>query len=143
MEYFVVMENINYGLMGKKLKVYDLKGSKANRFAETKIVGETLLDTNYNLERNGDPLSLRAPPNLDLFQALSSDSRFLSQNEIVDYSLLVVMDVENKVIKVGIIDYLQNYNLTKKTEHLIKKFKNMGKNPTIVKPNIYAQRFFN
>lgn len=143
LEYFVVMENINFGLLGKQLKVYDLKGSKSNRFRDRSTIGQTLLDTNYNLERNGDPLSFKPPQNLDLFQAILNDSKFLARNEIVDYSLLLVMDIENKIIKVGIIDYLQNYNLFKKTEYLLKKFKNLGKNPTIVKPNIYAKRFYN
>lgn len=73
-EYFVVMENINYGLLGKNIKVYDLKGSKSNRFDEEGIIGETLLDTNYNIERNGDPLAFLPPPNLDLFEAISLDS---------------------------------------------------------------------
>lgn len=53
------------------------------------------------------------------------------------------MDIDNKVLKVGIIDYLQNYSLMKKGEYLIKKFKNLGKNPTIVSPDTYANRFFN
>lgn len=137
------MENINHGLLGKNIKVYDLKGSKSNRFDEEGIIGETLLDTNYNLERNGDPLAFLPPPNLDLFEAISLDSQFLAENEIVDYSLLVIMDIDNKVLKVGIIDYLQNFSLMKKGEYLIKKFKNLGKNPTIVSPDTYANRFFN
>lgn len=50
------MENLFYGL-NDDILVYDLKGSESKRW--NKKNGKTLLDTNYLIDRNGEPLPLR------------------------------------------------------------------------------------
>lgn len=50
------MENLFYGL-NEDILVYDLKGSEAKRWNRKN--GKTLLDTNYLIDRNGEPLPLR------------------------------------------------------------------------------------
>lgn len=140
-EYFIIMENLFYGLDSKKCKVFDLKGSKKNRFSKTKVVGQTLLDTNYLLERNGDPLCFLPPSGFDFFNAMENDSIFLKKQQVVDYSLLLIVDEHKKMIRIGIIDYLRKYDLYKRLEELIKRTRYFGENPTIVKPANYAERF--
>lgn len=48
------MENLFFGLKDD-LIVYDLKGSEVNRWNRKNT--KTLLDTNYIIDRNGEPLS--------------------------------------------------------------------------------------
>jgi 1-phosphatidylinositol-3-phosphate 5-kinase len=47
------MENLFFGMEGD-LTVYDLKGSRAKRWQRK--VGKTLLDTNFTIDQNGEPL---------------------------------------------------------------------------------------
>ena len=54
--YFIAMENLFWGLEGE-LTVYDLKGSKAKRWNRKNL--KTLLDTNYIIDRNGEPLPIQ------------------------------------------------------------------------------------
>lgn len=42
-----------------KVKTYDLKGSELNRFKAQVRPETTLPDTNYLVERNGDPVFLK------------------------------------------------------------------------------------
>ncbi len=53
--YYLVMENLYMGMGNiSDLNVYDLKGSETNRW-ETKKK-RVLLDTNFKVDRNGEPL---------------------------------------------------------------------------------------
>lgn len=142
-KYLIIMNNLFYGLEDRasKLKVYDLKGSRKNRLRKENLKGSTLLDTNFDLERNGDLLPLMDHPKLDFFETIESDCNFLKQQEIVDYSLLLILDEERRVVACGIIDYLRKYDLIKRLEHRIKKLQYLGEDPTIVKPEVYATRF--
>lgn len=59
-EYLIVMENIKYG-MNNIDKTYDQKGSELNRLSKVPVIDENwldsvFLDTNYKIDRNGDPL---------------------------------------------------------------------------------------
>lgn len=56
-EYYLVMENLLYGMGdANNLSVYDLKGSETNRW-EKKKKG-VLLDTNFRIDRNAEPIPL-------------------------------------------------------------------------------------
>ena len=48
--------------------------------------------------------------------AIHNDTSFLMRNKKIDYSLLAWIDTERKVIRVGIIDYIQGYTLVKLAE---------------------------
>lgn len=52
--YYIAMENLFYGMDSNNLTVYDLKGSEAKRWKKKR--GKTLLDTNFIIEQNGEPL---------------------------------------------------------------------------------------
>lgn len=141
-KYMILMEGLTYGLSGAdNIKVYDLKGSKMNRFRKTSLKSSTSFDTNYMLDRNGDPIVLQMPQGLDFFEIIDRDVSFLKEKDIVDYSLLAAVDQNNMIVKVGIIDYLIKYDWKKKMEHQLKKIKNFGLDPTIVNPSQYADRF--
>ena len=68
------------------------------------------------------------------------DCYFLSKNYIVDYSLVVMLDLGRKQAYLKIIDYLRNYDLMKNFESKFKKIKS-NKDPTIIQPEDYRKIF--
>lgn len=66
---------------------------------------------------------------------------FLSKCNIVDYSLLTIVDKKRKKVRFGIIDYMQMYSLDKIFEGKFKRIINRGEVPTIVDPDKYKIRF--
>ena len=73
------MENCQYFISNPKNEViiYDLKGSTLNRFSNNIKRNTTRVDTNFKLERNGDPLYLRSEKINDFFDILYRDTFFL------------------------------------------------------------------
>ena len=128
----------------KDFKCYDLKGSKIRRYVQkdSDKVNQVLLDTNFIEDFNSELIILHR--NIDkLFKhALHNDTLFLSNLNIIDYSLFLLINNtnENKVIKFGIIDYIRKYTWDKKLEHISKKVLN-GTDPTIIEPKEYRKRF--
>lgn len=62
----------------------------------------------------------------------------------MDYSLLVGLDSEEKLLVLGIIDYIRTFTFDKKLESLVKQtgfLGGQGKLPTIISPKMYKQRF--
>lgn len=56
-EFYLVMENLYYGMGDPKdLRVYDLKGSETNRWE--KKLNKVLLDTNFIVDRNAEPIPI-------------------------------------------------------------------------------------
>jgi len=135
--YFIAMENLFFGT-SNSLKVYDLKGSTLNRYAGRGA--KTVLDTDFEVNRNGEPLPLKHDQFEFFDRAMRNDSEFLARLKVVDYSLLVLIDDANKILRMGIIDYLRIYDLEKQLEYMGKKFIK-GKTPTIVTPEFYKDRF--
>jgi hypothetical protein len=174
--YLIYMENIYYGMLKEinnynfnsfdsNIMVYDLKGSKLNRYVQAKMrkPGRVLLDTNFLEDFNGEPLFLDFNAFQILQKALRNDSQFLKDEGIIDYSLLILFEYDNnniyyknlikeekkdcleknnfKVIRLGIIDYLRKYTWDKQIESYSKKFIHGFTNPTIINPESYCERF--
>ena len=138
--YFIAMENLFFGIHPSP-KVYDLKGSELNRFISKVSEGnQTLLDTNYRVDRNGEPLPLKAENYDFIDKAIKNDSDFLSTLRVVDYSLLLLIDEERSFVRMGVIDYLRLYDFEKHLEHMGKKIIK-GTTPTITTPEDYKERF--
>ena len=174
--YIVIMQNTCLYEHKKRL-VFDLKGSTVGRKTqvETKFwkegmncdkvlkdinFGEIQADLKRQLFKCGDEKKL------DILDILKRDSMFLSKRNIMDYSLLLVIEdfaqasplmslnvtnsqenyeTRNKVglQHLGIIDYLQDFDFSKKTETCWKS-RVLGKSKSklsSVHPNIYQARF--
>lgn len=167
--YVILMENVFYGkdevskLNG--IRAYDLKGSKSNRYILRKDIkpNQVLPDTNFKEDFNGEPITLERNMAELMKAAVHNDSLILSKMNVVDYSLLLIID-ENcgmklddkasseslanlpyfniKSIRVGIIDYVRKYTWDKQLEHVGKIIINRGLQvPTIVNPVNYKERF--
>ena len=163
--YLIYMENIYYNILTKNnfynfntpesnLRVYDLKGSKINRYIRIKErkKGKILLDTNFLEDMEGEPLFLDFDNYKILKKALINDCIFLKKEGIIDYSLLIIFEIgdikeknenkfEIKKIRMGIIDYLRKYTWDKQIESYGKKIIYGFSNPTIINPEKYCERF--
>lgn len=139
---YTVMENLTYFVAdpGNKVFKYDLKGSERSRFSQFVLPGKTLMDTNFKIERNGDPISIEIGKTQKFWETLNRDSLFLSQHNIVDYSLFLILDVTDNCCIIKIIDFLREYDLIKIAENQVKLMTDK-KAPTIVKPADYRSRF--
>ncbi len=116
------MDNLYDGLDTEtgNLKSYDLKGSKRNRFVSHPKENTTLWDTNFKIDRNGEPIAVKAKHKDFMNFAIHNDTIFLSRLRIIDYSLFVIIDKKNRILRLGIIDYLREYTFDKVIESLAK-----------------------
>lgn len=141
---YIVMENLYLGTEPEKIRCYDLKGSEKKRWNESISKKTSVgMDTNFRLERNSEFISLEKDALYNFHEMVERDSMFLAKNNIVDYSLLVILGTSEKFCRFGIIDYFRKYTLDKQIEHYYKKINNFGELPTICKPDIYQTRFIN
>jgi len=141
----ILMENLTCGINPKmsSLMKYDLKGSMSRRYVLTKgNNARTRLDTNLLEDQNSKPICMEYTMNRLMQIAIHNDTSFLSRHEKIDYSFLVWVDHETRLIRVGIIDYIQYFSLEKFLESKIKKhLLTTGKAPTILDPASYKIRF--
>jgi len=72
--------------------------------------------------------------------AIANDSLYLTKHSIIDYSMFVIINPVTKTVRVGIIDYIQQYTLEKELESFLKQ-KISNEDPTIIPPESYKQRF--
>lgn len=94
---------------------YDLKGSEVNRFVANKDA-KVQLDSNFLLEMNGRPIALHPKLANWLHISINNDSLSLAKSNIIDYSLLAVVNKKDKWIRFGIIDFLQMYTVLRTLE---------------------------
>lgn len=77
--------------------------------------------------------------------ALYNDSLFLTDMNVMDYSLIVVLDAKRNELVIGIIDYLRTYTWDKRVESFVKETAILGGGgkgePTIITPRQYRMRF--
>lgn len=72
------------------------------------------------LDTKSRPIALKNVYYKILMICINNDSLFFSRSNIVDYSLLVIIDKEKKTIRFGIIDYIQQYTMEKMVESKFK-----------------------
>lgn len=101
--YMLVMENLFYDREPNRR--YDLKGSMRNRKIEsTGERDEVLLDENLvDIIYSETPIFVREHTKKLLKASVWNDTLFLSQNNVMDYSLMAGFDDANHEIIVGII----------------------------------------
>ncbi|KAF9387823.1 1-phosphatidylinositol-3-phosphate 5-kinase [Podila verticillata] len=135
----LVMENLFYDR--KNLQIYDLKGSRRNRFVQPSgKENEVLLDENFIEFMSESPFFIREHAKLQLSESLANDSLFLQQFNIMDYSLLVAVGDQKQELVVGIVDFIRPFTWDKKLESWVKDAVG-SKEPTIVSPAQYRKRF--
>ncbi|RLU26367.1 hypothetical protein DMN91_000161 [Ooceraea biroi] len=142
----LVMENLFYNrtITDK----FDLKGSVRNRLVnpdDTCHEGDlVLLDENLLNMSCDSPLYIRSHSKAVLNRAIEQDTKFLADNSVMDYSLLVGLEPSSDELVLGIIDYIRTFTWDKKLETMVKKsgiLGGQGKLPTIISPEEYRARF--
>jgi 1-phosphatidylinositol-3-phosphate 5-kinase len=134
------MENLFY--QRKISRRFDLKGSDRNRWVHTDDpTNVVLLDENLLQSLRQSPFYIRPECKQRLTTAIDNDSTFLSSHSVMDYSLLVGIDQDQKRLVVGVIDYIRPYTWDKRIEMVVKSVGSHGKMPTIVSPDLYRERF--
>ena len=141
---FVVMENLLYGRHVDK--IFDLKGSTRHRLVhETGRPHEVLLDENLLHYAQTSPVLVREHSKRILRAALYNDTLFLTEMNVMDYSLIVALDATRGEMVMGIIDYLRTYTWDKRVESFVKETAILGGGgrgePTIITPRQYRMRF--
>ncbi|OCK86087.1 hypothetical protein K432DRAFT_421271 [Lepidopterella palustris CBS 459.81] len=137
--FMLVMENLFYDREPNRR--FDLKGSMRNRkIQSTGERDEVLLDENLvDIIYSETPIFVREHTKKLLKASVWNDTLFLSQQNVMDYSLMAGFDDRRREIVVGIIDCIRTYTWDKKLESWIK---DRGKNkPTITSPKDYRNRF--
>eukprot|EP00817_Percolomonadidae_sp_ATCC50343_P007771 CAMPEP_0117432708 /NCGR_PEP_ID=MMETSP0758-20121206/12147_1 /TAXON_ID=63605 /ORGANISM="Percolomonas cosmopolitus, Strain AE-1 (ATCC 50343)" /LENGTH=384 /DNA_ID=CAMNT_0005222797 /DNA_START=1522 /DNA_END=2672 /DNA_ORIENTATION=+ len=137
---YIVMENLTYNRYVNV--VYDLKGSERNRFQ--KNISATQLDENLrkHMYEGSRSLHVTEHDKDEFTDSINSDTHFLSELEIMDYSLLVCVDDESCSLYVGIIDYVRQYTVDKQFETWVKSsIIPQNKAPTVILPQYYRNRF--
>ena len=92
-------------------------------------------------DKNGRPIVIEKLGADLLHISINNDSQMLASTNIIDYSLLTVINEKKKKIRFGIIDYLQMYTIQRLLETHLKKAINLGTRPTIIEPKAYRERF--
>ncbi|KAL1343515.1 hypothetical protein HN51_029888 [Arachis hypogaea] len=138
----MVMENLTYNC--NITRQYDLKGALYARFnTATDGAGDVLLDQNFVNDMNSSPLYVSHKAKRFLQRAVWNDTTFLNSVNVMDYSLLVGVDSQKRVLVCGIIDYLRQYTWDKHLETWMKSSLVVPKNvlPTVISPREYKKRF--
>jgi 1-phosphatidylinositol-3-phosphate 5-kinase len=90
------------------------------------------------------PLFVREYDKKLLKASLWNDTLFLAKMNVMDYSLVIGIDDESKLLTVGIIDCIRTFTWDKKLESWVKEKGFVGggtKEPTVVTPRQYKNRF--
>ena len=165
LRYFLVMENLWHGVRVHRNMRFDIKGKTRaqapSKFDDTAVKAadgskasdaasgaaapsksKVLLDDDFFAFTGGGPLLLPSEAHQAIADALSNDTQYLAESNIVDYSLLVGVDPERHIIVVGIIDYLRQFDLVKQVEMNIKMAASYATNAevTIQPPRKYQER---
>ena len=105
----------------------------------------TLLDGDFLESTNGRPMPMTDRGNAVFQMSILNDTLFLSIINVLDYSILVGVDEENRELVVGIIDFMRQYDILKQMERVGKSLPMVvgSEAPTIIQPPLYKARFTN
>lgn len=93
---------------------------------------------------HSNPIWVDEKTKTQLQAAIWNDTMFLSVVGVMDYSLLLGLNINSKHIVIGIIDYIRKYTWDKQLETWVKSSGLMGgrgKVPTVISPIQYKLRF--
>ncbi|KAH9814052.1 hypothetical protein DFH28DRAFT_895303 [Melampsora americana] len=140
----LLMENLFYGQT--ITRKFDLKGitSRVAKVKKDEKDGGTGWDADW-IEGSLRTLLLIHPHSKHVISnAIENDTKFLSESNVMDYSLLVGVDDLRKELVVGMIDVIGTFNLAKMLESrgkMVLKSSDKKGEVTILPPIEYADRF--
>ncbi|KAJ3529021.1 hypothetical protein NM688_g7915 [Phlebia brevispora] len=139
----LVMENLFYNQ--SIVKTFDLKGIQGRKVkpSNNSSGSKTLFDGEW-IEGQQRTLTIVRPySKVVLQEAIKLDCDFLMKSNIMDYSLLVGIDENQKHLVCGLVDTIGSYTFAKTLEYKAKQGLNASKEVTVMPPNEYQERFVN
>ena len=136
----VLMENLRFGFDGNDTILYDFKGAKRNRYIDENEQA-VQLDTNYEKSSLDNRLIMSFTDKQEAIKQINQDAHFLAGNNIMDYSLVVVLSRSEMTVRIGIVDIFRTYTLDKALETWVKKAAITSDTPTVISPDDYCHRF--
>uniref|UniRef100_A0A0G4GEM8 PIPK domain-containing protein n=1 Tax=Chromera velia CCMP2878 TaxID=1169474 RepID=A0A0G4GEM8_9ALVE len=104
-----------------------------------------LWDQNFREYTKGYPMQVRLQDMRSIESGIYNDTLLLSKLEVVDYSLLLLVDEEKREMAMGMIDFYRQYTWDKQFESVGKAVvlnaMQAGLTPTVLSPSHYQQRF--
>ena len=135
---WIVQENVFYPNEPCESGVFDLKGAFQGRTAP--VANNVKLDRDLLAAMAGNSFFALTPCGTSVLrQAIANDTKLLSQWDVMDYSL-VVME-KDRVLVVGVVDYLQAFTRIKLAESVVKGL--LSESACVVAPAKYRDRFRN
>ncbi|KAG0147949.1 hypothetical protein CROQUDRAFT_42132 [Cronartium quercuum f. sp. fusiforme G11] len=140
----LLMENLFHGQT--ITRKFDLKGitTRVAKVKPSSENGTTGWDADW-IEGSLRTLLLIHPHSKHVIaSAIENDTKFLAENNVMDYSLLVGVDDVRKELVVGMIDVIGTFNLAKMLESrgkMVLKSSDKKGEVTILPPIEYATRF--
>ncbi|CDZ97646.1 1-phosphatidylinositol-3-phosphate 5-kinase [Phaffia rhodozyma] len=139
----LVMENLFYDQTISK--TFDLKGIEGRRFKNV-LDGNSQLTLGHDMDwvegLKAVPLLIHPYGKSILHDAILNDTKFLSTNFVMDYSLLVGIDEIRKELAVGVVDAIGAFTLFKALESKGKQLtRKDGSDITVIPPDQYRARF--
>lgn len=135
----LIMENLFYER--KISQTFDLKGIEGRKVKPSGKgpQSKTLFDGEW-LEGQKKALILLHPHSKTILEeGISADADFLASANIMDYSLLLGVDSEQRHLACGLVDTIGSYTFAKTLEYKAKQ--NIRKEVTVVPPTAYRDRF--
>ncbi|ORX36029.1 hypothetical protein BD324DRAFT_520177 [Kockovaella imperatae] len=132
----LVMENLFYKQDVKQR--FDLKGIEGRKAPKA---GAILFDSEWLEGQTKSPILLHPHAKWILQEAISLDTRFLSRESIMDYSLLLGLDEKRKELVVGLVDAIGSFDFFKTIESRGKLALTRGGEVTVIPPDQYRKRF--
>jgi len=113
------------------------------REAGAPVMSMVLWDQNFREYTKGFPLALPLRDMRTIESAIFNDTLLLSKLDVVDYSLLLLVNERTKEITMGMIDFFRPYTLDKQLESIGKSMSLLatGLSPTVISPTEYNYRF--
>ncbi|RUS34161.1 hypothetical protein BC938DRAFT_482212 [Jimgerdemannia flammicorona] len=137
----LVMEHLFFGQT--ITRKFDLKGIQDRHVKETKVQQNdtTLWDGDWVEGRYKTLLLIHSHSKRIIRESIRNDTQFLANANIMDYSLLVGVDDEQKELVVGIVDFIGAFTWYKKIESKSKSTLKPHKEVTVLPPEQYKARF--
>lgn len=118
-DYYIVMENLFFGM--REWHLYDFKGSVTRRFSKPPVIP---LDVNFLIDRMSEPIFSKD----NVLKNLASTLDYLCESNVIDYSLILVVEIENSEdyyldgsrFQIGIVDYMREFGAGEWVENMIK-----------------------
>ncbi|CAD8133808.1 unnamed protein product [Paramecium octaurelia] len=161
--FFIVMGNV-FKTEYQIHKKYDIKGSTYKRTTQQNLDPD-VARKDLDFIANNEIISINVTKQQELLEQIEKDSDFLSDNNLLDYSLLIGIHIiedkkdfqkianindiniiksndETKIYFFGIIDILTEFNTSKQIESFFKKIF-QGPQISAIPPKDYSSRFKN